>query len=71
MAGESLTLAAAQVEPVYHDKEATLDKACETVDSLPRRPRRSQQNTMSRSKPLKRLQTRSKSDVRLRVYYLF
>src|SRR6056297_3053076 len=28
---ESFTLAAAQVEPVYHDKEATLDKTCEWI----------------------------------------
>ncbi|MFC5972682.1 carbon-nitrogen hydrolase family protein [Halomarina salina] len=28
---ESFTLAAAQVEPVYHDKEATLDRTCEWI----------------------------------------
>ncbi|WP_435156860.1 carbon-nitrogen hydrolase family protein [Haladaptatus sp. DFWS20] len=32
MGTDSLTLAAAQVEPVYHDKEATLDKACEWIE---------------------------------------
>ncbi|MFC7046817.1 carbon-nitrogen hydrolase family protein [Halobacteriaceae archaeon GCM10025711] len=31
MVAESFTLAAAQVEPVYHDKEATLDKTCRWI----------------------------------------
>jgi len=29
---ESFTLAAAQIEPVYHDKEATLDKTCRYIE---------------------------------------
>jgi nitrilase len=29
---ESFTLAAAQVQPVYHDKEATIEKACDWVE---------------------------------------
>lgn len=29
---ESFTLAAAQVEPVYHDKEATIDKTCDWIE---------------------------------------
>ncbi|WP_435178946.1 carbon-nitrogen hydrolase family protein [Halorussus sp. AFM4] len=32
MPAESFTLAAAQVEPVYHDKEATLDRTCEWIE---------------------------------------
>ncbi|MFB6084795.1 MAG: carbon-nitrogen hydrolase family protein [Halorientalis sp.] len=32
MRAESFTLAAAQVEPVYHDKEATLDKTCRYIE---------------------------------------
>jgi len=32
MAAESFTLAAAQVEPVYHDKAGTLDKTCRYVE---------------------------------------
>lgn len=31
MSAESFTLAAAQAEPVYHDKEATLDKTCRWI----------------------------------------
>lgn len=31
MPAESFTAAAAQVEPVYHDKEATVDKTCEWI----------------------------------------
>lgn len=31
MVAESFTLAAAQVEPVYHDKEGTLDKTCDYI----------------------------------------
>ena len=32
MLPDSFTLAAAQVEPVYHDKEATLDKTCRWIE---------------------------------------
>lgn len=32
MLAESFTLAAAQVEPVYHDKEGTLDKTCRYIE---------------------------------------
>lgn len=32
MPSESFTLAAAQVEPVYHDKQATLEKTCRYVE---------------------------------------
>ena len=32
MPNETFTLAAAQVEPVYHDKEATLDKTCRWIE---------------------------------------
>ncbi len=32
MLAESFTLAAAQIEPVYHDKEATLDKTCKWIE---------------------------------------
>ena len=32
MPAESFTLAAAQIEPVYHDKEATLDKTCRYIE---------------------------------------
>lgn len=32
MVAESFTLAAAQVEPVYHDKEGTLDKTCRWIE---------------------------------------
>jgi nitrilase len=32
MPAESFTLAAAQVEPVYHDKEGTLDKTCRWIE---------------------------------------
>ncbi|WP_049901365.1 nitrilase-related carbon-nitrogen hydrolase [Halococcus agarilyticus] len=32
MPAETFTLAAAQVEPVYHDKEATLDRTCEWIE---------------------------------------
>lgn len=32
MLSESFTLAAAQVEPVYHDKEGTLDKTCTWIE---------------------------------------
>ncbi len=31
MPAETFTLAAAQVEPVYHDKEGTLDRTCEWI----------------------------------------
>jgi amidase/nitrilase len=31
MSAETFTLAAAQVEPVYHDKEGTLDRTCEWI----------------------------------------
>ena len=32
MPAESFTLAAAQIEPVYHDKEGTLDKTCRYIE---------------------------------------
>jgi nitrilase len=32
MSSESFTLGAAQVEPVYHDKEGTLDKTCSWIE---------------------------------------
>lgn len=32
MLAESFTLAAAQVEPIYHDKEGTLDKTCRYIE---------------------------------------
>ncbi|MXR50543.1 carbon-nitrogen hydrolase family protein [Halovenus sp. WSH3] len=32
MPAESFTLGAAQIEPVYHDKEATLDKTCRYIE---------------------------------------
>lgn len=32
MSAESFRLAAAQVEPIYHDKEATLDKTCRWIE---------------------------------------
>lgn len=32
MPAETFTLAAAQAEPVYHDKEATLDETCEWIE---------------------------------------
>ena len=32
MSTETFTLAAAQVEPVYHDKEGTLDRTCEWIE---------------------------------------
>ena len=32
MPAETFTLAAAQVEPVYHDKEGTLDRTCEWIE---------------------------------------
>lgn len=33
MPAESFTLAAAQIEPVYHDKEGTLDKTCTWIET--------------------------------------
>ena len=33
MPAESFTLAAAQIEPVYHDKEATLEKTCRYIET--------------------------------------
>ncbi|WP_434531871.1 carbon-nitrogen hydrolase family protein [Haloarcula sp. NS06] len=36
MPAESFTLAAAQVEPVYHDKEGTLDKTCRYIEQAGR-----------------------------------